>query len=80
MAVGDSGMLAVGRNIQETALEAVTSMMTDDAALISIYYGKEFSEENANRIARELTSRYPDCDVEVNNGGQPVYYCIISVE
>ena len=80
MAVGDSGMLAVGRDIQETALEAVTSMMTDDAALISIYYGKEFSEENANRIARELTSRYPDCDVEVNNGGQPVYYCIISVE
>ena len=80
IAVGDSGMLAVGRNIQETALEAVTSMMTDDAALISIYYGKEFSEENSNRIARELTSRYPDCDVEVNNGGQPVYYCIISVE
>ncbi|MGI6088953.1 MAG: DAK2 domain-containing protein [Bilifractor porci] len=80
MAVGDSGMLAVGRDIQETALEAVTAMMTDDAALISIYYGKEFSEENANRVARELTSRYPDCDVEVNNGGQPVYYCIISVE
>ncbi|MDY2838679.1 MAG: DAK2 domain-containing protein, partial [Bilifractor sp.] len=80
MAVGDDGILSVGKDICETALASVGKMMFDDAELISIYYGQEYSEENANRLAQQISEKYPDIDVEVNNGGQPVYYCILSVE
>ena len=80
MAVGDNGILAVGKEIHETALDGIRAMMTEDAALISIYFGEGYSEENANRLAQAAGELYPDCDVEVNEGGQPVYYCIISVE
>ncbi len=80
MAVGDDGILSVGRDIDETALASVEKMMFDGAELISIYFGKEYSEENANRLAQKITEKFPDVDVEVNNGGQPVYYCILSVE
>ncbi|MCI5759865.1 MAG: DAK2 domain-containing protein, partial [Eubacterium sp.] len=80
MAVGDDGILSVGKDIEDTSLASVEKMMSDDAELISIYFGKEFSEENANRLAQKITGKFPDVDVEVNNGGQPVYYCILSVE
>ncbi|MBR2562037.1 MAG: DAK2 domain-containing protein [Eubacterium sp.] len=80
MAVGDDGLLAVGSDIHEVAVSSIASMMFEDAELISIYYGKDYSEENAERLAREISQQYPQCDVEVENGGQPVYYCIVSVE
>lgn len=80
MAVGDDGILAVGDDIRKTCMEAVKKMMTDEAELISIYYGKDYSEEDAEKLCEEIASAYPDCDVEVNAGGQPVYYCIISTE
>lgn len=80
MAVGDKGLLAVDKDIRETALKAVDQMVTEDSELVSIYFGREFSEENANRIAKDIQDKHPDIDVAVENGGQPVYYCIISVE
>ena len=55
-------------------------MMTDDAEVISIYYGCDTSEEKAEALAAVLEEKYPDCEVEVNNGGQPIYYYVISVE
>lgn len=54
--------------------------MDDDTELISIYYGEDYSEEDAEHLSEELSEKYPDCDIEVNCGGQPIYYCIISVE
>lgn len=80
MAVGDHGILAVGTKIDAVAMEAVKEMADEDTELISIYYGEEYSEEAANALAAELENVYPDCDIEVNAGGQPIYYCIISVE
>ena len=80
MAVGDSGLLCVGTDIHEVALSSVSKMMFDGAELISIYYGQDYSEENAARLAQAVEEQYPDCDVELENGGQPVYYCILSVE
>ena len=80
MAVGDHGILAVGTEIDAVAVEAVKEMADEDTELISIYYGEEYSEEAANALASELENEYPDCDIEVNAGGQPIYYCIISVE
>ena len=80
MAVGDEGLLSVGTEIQDVAAASVERMMFSDAELISIYYGRDFSEESAGRLAQILSEKYPECDVEVENGGQPVYYCILAVE
>ncbi|MDO5345600.1 MAG: DAK2 domain-containing protein [Lachnospiraceae bacterium] len=80
MGVGDHGILAVGKEIYDTALETVRQMMDEDAELISVYYGEEMKEEDAQTLGEKLAELYPDCDVEVNPGGQPIYYYIISVE
>lgn len=80
MGIGDSGMLAVGQDITAVAKEAVEAMVDEDTELISIYYGEDYSEEEAENLAAELEEEYDYCDIEVNFGGQPIYYCIISVE
>lgn len=80
MGIGDAGILAVGQDVVEVAEEMTDQMVDEDAELISIYYGEDFSEEDAGRLAGRLEEKYPDCDIEVNYGGQPIYYCIVSVE
>ena len=80
MGIGDSGILAVGRNQEEVTLTMVDEMMDDDKELISIYYGEEVTEEEAQKIADKISEKYADCDVELQFGGQPVYYYIISAE
>lgn len=80
MGIGDAGILAVGKEISEVTKEMIAAMVTEDDELISIYYGEELSEEDANEIAEDVEALYPDCDVEVNFGGQPIYYCVVSVE
>ena len=76
MGIGDHGMLAVGKEVAAVAKETVEQMVDDETELISIYY----AEEEAEKLAGELEEQYDYCDVEVNCGGQPIYYCIISVE
>ena len=66
--------------MQEVALDTTAQMMDEDSEVISIYYGKDMSEEQAQALAEKLEETYPDCDVEVNDGGQPIYYYVISVE
>lgn len=80
MGIGDHGMLAVGQEVAAVAKDAATAMVDDETELISIYYGEDFSEEEAEALGAELEEMYDFCDVEVNFGGQPIYYCIISVE
>ncbi|MGN0264728.1 MAG: DAK2 domain-containing protein [Oliverpabstia sp.] len=80
MGIGDHGMLSVGQNVAEVAKETAAAMVDEDTELISIYYGEDFSEEEAEELGAQLEKMYDYCDVEVNYGGQPIYYCIISVE
>ena len=80
MGIGDHGMLAVGQEVAVVAKDAAMAMVDDETELISIYYGEDFSEEEAEALGAELEEIYDFCDVEVNFGGQPIYYCIISVE
>ena len=80
MGIGDHGMLSVGRDVVSVAKESVEAMEDDESELISIYYGEDFSQEEAEKLGEELEEKYDFCDVEVNCGGQPIYYCIISVE
>ena len=80
MGIGDSGMLAVGQEIEATVLETVKRMVDEDSELISVYSGADVSEEDAEALVEKIQEEYPDCEVELNHGGQPVYYYLLSVE
>jgi len=80
MGIGDSGIISVGKDRDETLKEMLSKLVDEDSALISLYYGDEITEEEAEKVGTELGELYPDLDVEVNYGGQPVYYYVISVE
>ena len=58
----------------------IDSMMDEDMELISIYYGQETKEEDAAALRDKVAEKYPSCDVELHYGGQPIYYCVVSVE
>lgn len=80
MGIGDKGILSVGQDIQDVAVEMTGQMTDDDCELISIYYGEEVTEADAEEISSRLEELYPDYDIEINYGGQPIYYYVISVE
>ena len=80
MGIGDSGILAVGKDLEETTKELIANLVDEDSELISIYYGEEVSEEEAEKFAGEIEELYPDVDVDIQFGGQPIYYYLISVE
>ncbi len=80
MGIGDKSILSVGEEIRETTLELIKCLAGDDSELISLYYGEEISEDDANALADEVMESYPNLDVEVHYGGQPIYYYVLSVE
>lgn len=80
MGIGDEGILAVGGDINGVARDTIGGMMKEDSELISIYYGSEIKEEEAENFRALIAERYPDCDIELQYGGQPIYYYIMSVE
>ena len=80
MGIGDAGILSVGSGIEETAKEMLSQLVDEDSELISLYYGEEVKEEEAEKFAREITELYPDLDVDIHCGGQPIYYYILAVE
>lgn len=80
MGIGDSGMLAVGKEIQDTALETLKKMVDEDSELISIYYGQDVTEDEAEALKEQAEEAFPACEVELNDGGQPIYYYLLSVE
>ena len=69
-----------GTSIRDVVLEMMKQIITDEDELITVYYGADVTEEDAKSIAEEIESMYGDCDVEYHNGGQPLYYYLISVE
>lgn len=80
MGIGDKTILSVGGDRDDTLKDMIAQLMDEDAAIISLYYGEEVTEEEAEEIGVYLEETYPDMDVEVEFGGQPIYYYIISVE
>ncbi|MCI7107871.1 MAG: DAK2 domain-containing protein [Lachnospiraceae bacterium] len=80
MGIGDTSILAVGKNLKETTLSMIDAMVDEDSAIVSIYFGEEATEESAQEIAAVIEEKYPEVEVEINNGGQPIYYYVISVE
>lgn len=81
MGIGDHAMLAVGTEIEGTTIDMIEQMLADaDAELISIYYGADITSEDADALCDKIAKAHPDCDVELQFGGQPVYYYVVSAE
>ena len=80
MGIGDAGILSVGQDIAETTLEMLEQLVDDDSELISLYYGQDVTEEEADAFTQEVEKLYPDIDVDVHCGGQPIYYYVLAVE
>lgn len=80
MGIGDKSILSVGTDLKATTLEMVDAMVDEDSAIVSIYFGSDSDEDSANKLAAAIEEKYPDVEVEVNDGGQPIYYYVISVE
>lgn len=80
MGIGDSSILSVGKDLKETTLEMIDAMVDEDAAIVSIYYGSDANLEEAEELGKVIEEKYPDVEVEINSGGQPIYYYVVSVE
>ena len=80
MGIGDKSILSVGTDLRATTLEMVDAMVDEDSAIVSIYFVSDSDEDSANELAAAIEEKYPDVEVEVNDGGQPIYYYVISVE
>ncbi len=80
MALGDQGILAVGKDIESTVLHSLVSMVEEESELVTIYYGKDVNEDEANVLKEKAEEKFSACEVELHAGGQPIYYYLISVE
>ena len=80
MGIGDTGILAVSTSIDSTTKEMLAQLVDEDSELISIYYGEDVSDEDAEHLIAEIEELYPDQDVDAHRGGQPIYYYILAVE
>lgn len=80
MGIGDSGILSVGTAISDVTMSMIDEMMSEEMELISIYYGSEITEEDAERLRARVEEKYSSCDIELQYGGQPIYYYMVSAE
>ncbi|SFG41844.1 DAK2 domain-containing protein [Oribacterium sp. WCC10] len=80
MVIGDDGLLSVQKSIDHAISEAVSKMVNSESEIVTIYYGKDVKEEDAEKIASTIRNKYPSVETELQYGGQPIYYYFISVE
>jgi dihydroxyacetone kinase-like predicted kinase len=80
MGIGDAGILSVGTDIAETTKAMLAEMIDEESKMVSIYFGADVAEADAEKLAGEISELYPDVDVDTHFGGQPIYYYVISVE
>lgn len=80
MGIGDEGILSVGEDALDVTFHMISGMMNDELELISIYYGQDISEETALELKDRVAESFPECDIEIQYGGQPIYYYIVSAE
>ena len=80
MGIGDAGIISVCDTVDRAVLEMLETLVDEDASIISLYFGAEIGEAEANALAKKISETYSDLDVELQFGGQPVYYYLLSVE
>ncbi len=80
MGIGDQGIVAVGTDMVKVTRDMIAELVDEDSELISLYYGQDVTEEEADAFTQEVEKLYPDIDVDVHCGGQPIYYYVLAVE
>ncbi len=80
MGIGDQGMLAVSTSLEKTVMDTLKAMLDEESELVTVYYGSDVSAEDAEKLTDKLKEQYPDVEIELQEGGQPIYYYLISVE
>lgn len=80
MGIGDKGILSVGSSVKETAKDMLSQLVDEDSELISLYYGADVDEADAEALSAELEELYPEVDIDTQFGGQPIYYYVMAVE
>ncbi|MBO5069968.1 MAG: DAK2 domain-containing protein [Roseburia sp.] len=80
MGIGDHGILSVGQELEPTVLDMIGQLIDEDSAIVSIYYGEDIKEEDAAAIGEQVEEQFPEVEVEIHYGGQPIYYYVVSVE
>ena len=80
MGIDDDGIKKVGQDVEKVTLELLEEMVDEDSELISIYYGEDTTKEQAEALLEKVEETYGDCDVQLEYGGQPIYYFLLSVE
>ena len=80
MGIGDQGILSVGQSVEDTTKDMLAQLVDEDSELISLYYGQDIQAEDAEKFTQALEDIYPDIDIDVHTGGQPIYYYVLSVE
>ena len=80
MGIDDGGIKSVGTDIVEVVKELIKEMSDEDSELLSVYYGSDVTEEDAEALLAVLEEEYPDYEIELHPGNQPIYYYIVSVE
>lgn len=80
MGIGDKGMLAVSTSLEQTVTDTLKAMLDEDSELVTVYYGSDVTSEDAEALTEKLQALYPEVEIELQDGGQPIYYYLISVE
>lgn len=80
MGIGDTGILSVGQELEPTVMDMMAQLIDEDSAIVSVYYGEDMKAEEAEELGAKIEAAYPDVEVEVHYGGQPIYYYVLSVE
>ena len=80
MGIGDAGILSVEKDLTEVMLKMLDEMVDEESALISLYFGADVKKKDANKMKKSVEEHFPALEVELQEGGQPVYYYVTSVE
>lgn len=80
MVIGDDGLLSVQKSINRAVEESIAKMINSESEIVTIYYGKDVKEEDAEKLSEDIRKKYPSVETELQYGGQPIYYYFISVE
>ena len=80
LGIADGEIVAVTEDIEETTINLVAKMVDEESELITLFYGEDVTADLAEKIAGKLEEQYPDFEIELHSGGQPLYYFIIAIE
>ena len=80
LGLGDNGLASVGTDMDDTLIDMLSKFVDDESELISVYYGEDIDENKAEELVYKIEEKFDGVDVELQYGGQPVYYYIVSVE